>query len=179
MGVGFQHGGVGIRKYTVVVTNGSGSGIYKRGDICTAIASVPTNYKFVRWSDGATSNPYSFAVKRDITLTAAFEKLPPPSPATTSVYEIRNVTVFIPNPNPDWDWVTCEISGMGVCTNTSTNSYKKTINRTDSAPQYAYVSNGTGLVTISSIGKSGLTVRGSYTANTAKSLSCRVVFNYS
>lgn len=82
MGIVFKHGGNGIKKYTVIVTNGSGSGVYKKNTICTATATVPNTHRFVSWSNGATSNPYSFPVTQDITLTASLA-LRPGAPGTT------------------------------------------------------------------------------------------------
>ena len=49
-----------------------GSGVKKSG-ISATITAVPNEgYKFVRWSNGMTGNPYSFIVEKDVSLTAEF-----------------------------------------------------------------------------------------------------------
>lgn len=61
---------------TVTVTNGTGSGTYNAGDDVTVTADVPEGCTFKEWqSEGKTisnSNPYTFKVEKDITLTAIF-----------------------------------------------------------------------------------------------------------
>ena len=64
-------------KYTVTVTNGSGSGTYHGGESVTVTTKVPYGKAFAGWTVGgevvSTDNPYTFTVTEDITLTAAFE----------------------------------------------------------------------------------------------------------
>jgi len=59
-----------INTYTVTVTNGTGGGTYKHGDKCTVTATVPSTHNFTSWSNGVTSNPYTFTVTSNVTLTA-------------------------------------------------------------------------------------------------------------
>ena len=51
-----------------------GDGIYSRGDTATITAIANDDCEFTGWSDGSTSNPYSFVVTKDVKLTANFQK---------------------------------------------------------------------------------------------------------
>lgn len=71
------------KEYTITVTSAnttmgtvSGGGIYKDGTEVTLTATPKSGYRFVKWSDGATANPYTFKATKDVTLTANFEKIP-------------------------------------------------------------------------------------------------------
>lgn len=64
-------------EYTVTVipsTGGSvsGGGTYTEDDEATLIATPDTGWHFVRWSNNATDNPYTFTVTGDVTLQAIF-----------------------------------------------------------------------------------------------------------
>ena len=50
----------------------TGGGIYITNSIATLIATPSTNYHFVQWSDGNTSNPRNYTVTSTTTLTAEF-----------------------------------------------------------------------------------------------------------
>ena len=54
----------------------SGGGTYEEGQTATVTATPKSGYKFTRWSNGSTANPYSFTVTSDISLTAYFEQIP-------------------------------------------------------------------------------------------------------
>ena len=58
------------------------------GTPCTVTATAYTGFEFIRWSNGVTANPYTFAVLDDIELTAIFEE----------EREIFTVTVVSANP---------------------------------------------------------------------------------
>lgn len=49
-----------------------GSGTYTEGETVTLTAYCPEYYRFIRWSDGETANPYVFTASKDMTLTAYF-----------------------------------------------------------------------------------------------------------
>lgn len=49
-----------------------GGGQFEYGHPCTVTATAYSGYVFVRWSNGATHNPYTFAVLADTTLVAVF-----------------------------------------------------------------------------------------------------------
>ncbi len=54
----------------VSVTN---NGLIPYGQVCTVSAdTINTNYKFYIWSNGVTSNPYTFVVTQDTNLTAIY-----------------------------------------------------------------------------------------------------------
>ncbi|MBE6993489.1 MAG: hypothetical protein E7423_02430 [Ruminococcaceae bacterium] len=58
-------------------TNGgtvTGAGRYKKGDTVTLTAAPSEHFKFVRWSDGATENPYTFTAEESKTINAVFEQ---------------------------------------------------------------------------------------------------------
>ena len=66
-----------VPRYTIVVeaTEGgavSGGGVFVEGDVVTLTATPDEGYHFVRWSDGSTANPYTFAAEADVDLTAEF-----------------------------------------------------------------------------------------------------------
>lgn len=65
-------------KYTISVSgsNGtvSGGGTYEVGSSVTLTATPNSGYKFVKWSDGNTSNPRTITVSGNATYTAVFER---------------------------------------------------------------------------------------------------------
>ena len=50
----------------------SGGGSHVAGDMVTLSATPVEGYHFVKWSDEATDNPYTFTVSADVSLTATF-----------------------------------------------------------------------------------------------------------
>ena len=69
-----------VRNYTVTaVPNNAlwgsvtGAGTYAHGASATVEATPATDYHFVRWSNDSTSNPYTFTVTNNVSLTAFFE----------------------------------------------------------------------------------------------------------
>ena len=74
--------------YTVTVVGGTGGGEFEEGENCTLTATVPAGKVFVRWTvDGqqvSTDNPYTFAVTKDVTVTAEFSEVTP-EPVTYTV----------------------------------------------------------------------------------------------
>ncbi|MEE1254027.1 MAG: leucine-rich repeat protein, partial [Paludibacteraceae bacterium] len=50
----------------------NGQGTYKEDEKVTLIATANDGYKFHKWSNGVTDNPYTFFVKSDVTLEANF-----------------------------------------------------------------------------------------------------------
>ena len=69
--------------FTVAVTGGTGGGEYEAGSACTVTATVADGYVFLRWEeDGVTvseSNPYTFTVNKNVSLTAITQPLTPQS----------------------------------------------------------------------------------------------------
>ena len=70
--------------YTITATSAntsmgsvSGGGTYEEGKTVTLTATPKSGYRFVKWSDGTTANPYTFKATKNVTLTATFEKIPP------------------------------------------------------------------------------------------------------
>ena len=70
--------------YTITATSSnttmgtvSGGGTYEEGKTVTLTATPKSGYRFVKWSDGSTANPYTFKATKNVTLTATFEKIPP------------------------------------------------------------------------------------------------------
>ena len=49
-----------------------GGGTFPYGTAATVTATAYSGYEFVRWSNGVTYNPYTFAVSTDVELTAVF-----------------------------------------------------------------------------------------------------------
>ena len=50
----------------------AGGGVFVEGDMVTLTATPDEGYHFVRWSDGNTTNPYTFVAEADVDLTAEF-----------------------------------------------------------------------------------------------------------
>ena len=72
--------GSSTTNYTVSVSSNNttmgtvtGGGQYASGTVVTLTATPKSGYKFTKWSDGTTKNPYTFTVNKDISLTAYFE----------------------------------------------------------------------------------------------------------
>ena len=70
--------------YTITATSANttmgsvtGGGTYEEGKTVTLTATPKSGYRFVKWSDGTTANPYTFKATKNVTLTATFEKIPP------------------------------------------------------------------------------------------------------
>ena len=66
-----------ISCYTIKVkaTEGGsavGGGVFVEGDMVTLTATPDEGYHFVRWSDGNTTNPYTFVAEANVDLTAEF-----------------------------------------------------------------------------------------------------------
>ena len=51
----------------------TGAGEFEDGASCTLTATPNANYVFVNWSDGSTTNPYTFTVTADVNLVANFK----------------------------------------------------------------------------------------------------------
>ena len=83
--------------YTVSVSSAnssmgtvSGGGQYEEGATATITATPKSGYKFTRWSDGSTANPYSFTVTGNVSLTAYFEQSSTPEPASSKFWNISD-----------------------------------------------------------------------------------------
>lgn len=71
----------------------TGSGNYQYGAAATVEAIQYSGYRFTHWSDGATYNPYTFAVLDDMTLTAFFVADGEPWQDTVVVYDTAYITL--------------------------------------------------------------------------------------
>jgi len=72
-------GGFGTMWYTVTSTPNDtafgtveGSGTYEEGTVVTLTATAKEGYTFEGWSNGVTSNPFTFTLTGDTTITALF-----------------------------------------------------------------------------------------------------------
>ena len=86
----FQQTGTPVNRYTVttgVSPSGtgavSGGGTYDENTVVTLTATPVNGYVFTQWSNGITTNPYSFTLTSDITITAQFSQSPTPSDTYT------------------------------------------------------------------------------------------------
>ena len=77
---------------SIVYGNVSGGGRYTYGTVATLTAAPYSGFQFSHWSNGATYNPYVFAVVFDTTLTAYFYAVGEPYQDTIYIYD----TVFMP-----------------------------------------------------------------------------------
>lgn len=63
---------VSVASNDILRGNVEGGGMFEYGTPCTITATAYSGYRFVRWSNGVTYNPYTFAVTTDMELTAIF-----------------------------------------------------------------------------------------------------------
>ena len=70
----------------------TGGGEYYLNTEATLTAVPAAGYRFVRWSDGATDNPYAFVVTDDVTLTAEFTQTTGVQDATTDSIGATDLT---------------------------------------------------------------------------------------
>ena len=63
---------VTVTANNIAFGNTTGGGSFPYGTATTVSASAYSGYQFVQWSNGETSNPYTFAVLNDMSLTAIF-----------------------------------------------------------------------------------------------------------
>ena len=73
----------------------SGGGRYTYGTVATLTAAPYSGYRFSHWSNGATYNPYIFAVLSDTVLTAHFIANWEPYQDTIYVYDTVYVSQYI------------------------------------------------------------------------------------
>jgi hypothetical protein len=90
-----------VPAYTVSVTaeNGTvtGAGTYPQGAEVTLTATAADGYKFTNWSNGETTNPYTFTIAADVNLTANFETVTvTPEIYTRTVTEGNYGTICLP-----------------------------------------------------------------------------------
>lgn len=67
-----------VTRYTVSIAEAvhgrvSGAGTFSTGTEVTLTATPDKGYKFVKWSNNVTDNPYTFTLTRNTTLSALFE----------------------------------------------------------------------------------------------------------
>ncbi len=93
--------------YTVSVSSAntsmgtvSGGGEYEEGTTATVTATPKSGYKFTKWSDGTTKNPYTFTVTKNVTLTAYFEKESSSSTNEITCEEAAAIAVSLPHNTP-------------------------------------------------------------------------------
>ena len=88
-------------EYTIILSADSfmhgtctGGGTYQYATVATLEAVPYSGYQFSHWSDGATYNPYTFAVTDDVQLTAYFYAAGTPYQDTIVVYD--TIIVIMP-----------------------------------------------------------------------------------
>lgn len=77
---------VAVQSSDITMGQVEGGGVFAYGQPCTVSATPYSGYEFVNWSDGSPYNPYTFAVQRDMVLTANF------APVGTHTYTITAVS---------------------------------------------------------------------------------------
>lgn len=83
---------VTVRANSIAYGGVSGGGRYTYGTVATLTAAPYSGYQFSHWSNGATYNPYVFAVMSDTVLTAYFVADGEPYQDTLFVYD----TIYVP-----------------------------------------------------------------------------------
>ena len=63
---------VSVASSNILYGDVDGGGLVVYGEATTVTAAAYSGYEFVRWSNGVTNNPYTFAVTADVELTAIF-----------------------------------------------------------------------------------------------------------
>lgn len=84
---------VTVQVDSIAYGNVSGGGRYTYGTVATLTAAPYSGYQFSHWSNGATYNPYVFAVLSDTVLTAYFIAVGEPYQDTIHVYDTVYLTV--------------------------------------------------------------------------------------
>ena len=82
----------------------SGGGVYEAGATVTLTATPFDGYHFVRWNNGITTNPYTFAVSEDVTLSAEFA-------IDVAIEDVENMAVRL-YPNPTTGILNIEAEGI-------------------------------------------------------------------
>lgn len=82
----------------------SGGGVYEAGATVTLTATPFNGYHFVRWNNGITTNPYTFAVSEDVTLSAEFA-------IDVAIEDVENMAVRL-YPNPTTGILNIEAEGV-------------------------------------------------------------------
>lgn len=82
----------------------SGGGVYEAGATVTLTATPFDGYHFVRWNNGITTNPYTFAVSEDVTLSAEFA-------IDVAIEDVENMAVRL-YPNPTTGILNIEAEGV-------------------------------------------------------------------
>ncbi len=75
----FKHPEIPQHNIDVTQTSGgivTGGGTYNEGDQVELQAIPNTNYKFVKWSNNTTTNPYIFEAATGLTISAIFKEIP-------------------------------------------------------------------------------------------------------
>lgn len=106
----------------------SGGGRYTYGTVATLTAAPYSGYQFSHWSNGATFNPYVFAVVSDTVLTAHFIADWEPYQDTIHVYD----TIYLPVHD------TTYIIQTDTVVNTVHDTLWLTLHDTIYLPQYIY-----------------------------------------
>jgi len=106
----------------------SGGGRYTYGTVATLTAAPYSGYRFSHWSNGATFNPYVFAVVSDTVLTAHFIADWEPYQDTIYVYDTVFLTVY------DTTYITL----TDTVINTVHDTLWLTLHDTIYLPQYIY-----------------------------------------
>ena len=90
---------VSVESCNIAFGSVGGSGDFEYGTPATVTATGYSGYQFVRWSDGSTYNPYTFAVLHDTTLVAIFEAetqgIDDAFPNAVNVYTIGSQIVVV------------------------------------------------------------------------------------
>ena len=99
--------GNSLQTYTVSVSSAntsigtvSGGGTYEEGSTVTVTATPKSGYKFTKWSDGTTKNPYTFTVTKDISLIAYFEKESSSGTYEITCEEAAEIAASLPHNTP-------------------------------------------------------------------------------
>ena len=86
-----------VTTYTVSVSSAnttmgtvSGGGQYEEGTTAIVTATPKSGYKFTKWSNGSTVNPYSFTVTSNVSLTAYFEQSSTPQPESSTFWNMSD-----------------------------------------------------------------------------------------
>lgn len=112
----------------------TGSGNYQYGTAATVEAVPYSGYHFTHWSDGATYNPYTFAVLDNLTLTAFFVADGEPWQDTVVVYDTAYINLH------DTTYINIHDTTYITLTDTVINTVYDTVTNTvyDTVDKYIY-----------------------------------------
>ena len=134
-------------KYTLTVNGGTGGGTFDEGTQVTVTATVLSGKEFVAWFEGekkiSTANPYTFAIAKSITLTAAFKEKNDTSDSSFESYDFSGVQ-FSQSAAINETVAELISSAKAALENTETTDWRRQCAEHDFSAPYIKIKSGSG-----------------------------------